>query len=75
MLAQLYLTVGEFERAEAAAASGLQMLACWGTSWDKRIGWDAWLAWGRILLQGAQTRNWPERLDKLNNLALRAASH
>ena len=73
VLAQLYLTAGEFERAEAAASSGLQMLASWGTAWDKRIGWDAWLAWGRILLQGARTRNWPERLDKLNNLALRSA--
>ncbi|MDB5938168.1 MAG: hypothetical protein JWP77_532 [Polaromonas sp.] len=75
VLAQLYLTVGEYERAEAAASSGLQMLAGWGTAWDKRIGWDAWMAWGRILLQGAQTRNWPERLDKLNNLALRPGAH
>ncbi|MDB5932035.1 MAG: hypothetical protein JWR60_3742 [Polaromonas sp.] len=73
VLAQLYLTVGEFERAEAAAAGGLQMLCAWGTAWDKRIGWDAWLAWGRILLQGATTRNWPARLDKLNNLALAPA--
>jgi len=73
VLAQLYLTAGEFELAEAAASSGMQMLASWETAWDKRIGWDAWLAWGRILLQGARTRNWPERLDKLNNLALRSA--
>ena len=73
VLAQLCLTAGEFEHAEAAASSGLQMLASWGTAWDKRIGWDAWLAWGRILLQGARTRNWPERLDKLNNLALSSA--
>ena len=29
--------------------------------------------WARILRQGAQTGAWPERLDKLNNVALKAA--
>lgn len=31
---------------------------------------EAWVAWTRILLQAAQTGRWPERLDKLNNVAL-----
>jgi len=37
---------------------------------DKRIRWDAWIAWGRILQQSAQQKTWPEHLNKLNNLAL-----
>ena len=31
---------------------------------------EAWVAWTLILLQAAQTGRWPERLDKLNNVAL-----
>jgi hypothetical protein len=50
----------------------LHLLTCWGNSWDKRIGWDAWVSWGRILLQGAQNRQWPETLNKLNNVALKS---
>ena len=57
--------------AEQAAASALQQFSAWGNAWDKRVAWDAWVAWTRILLQSAQTGRWPERLDKLNNVALR----
>jgi hypothetical protein len=70
LLAQLYMTIKAYDKAEDAAASGLQLIACWGNSWDKRIGWDAWVSWGRILLQSAQKRTWPEHLHKLNNVAL-----
>jgi hypothetical protein len=48
----------------------VQIAACWGNSWDKRIGWDGWMSWGRVLLQSAQKRQWPETLNKLNNVAL-----
>ena len=71
LLAQLHLTHRQFEQAEALAASGLQCVASWGNTWDKRIGWDAWMSWGRILLQSAQQRNWPEDINKLNNVAIR----
>ncbi|MFT4193204.1 DUF6817 domain-containing protein [Ottowia sp.] len=76
VLAQLYLSAGRREDAAAAARSALQCMACWGNAWDKRVQWDAWVAWTRILLQGATAEGegqgaWPERLDKLNNVALR----
>lgn len=72
VLAQLYLSAGRKEDAKAAAASALQLFSAWGNSWDKRVQWDAWVAWTRILLQGATVEGtWPERLDKLNNVALR----
>lgn len=72
VLAQLYLSAGRNDDAACAAASALQQFSVWGNAWDKRVAWDAWVAWTRILLQSAQTASWPERLDKLNNLALRS---
>lgn len=76
VLAQLYVSAGRRHEAAAAARSALQCMACWGNAWDKRVQWDAWLAWTRILLQGATVADegqggWPARLDKLNNVALR----
>ncbi|MBP6780272.1 MAG: tetratricopeptide repeat protein, partial [Ottowia sp.] len=71
LLAQLYLIAGRHDDARAAAEGALQCYGSWGNAWDKRVQWDAWIAWARILRQGAITRDWPERLDKLNNVALR----
>ena len=73
VLAQLHLIAGRSQEAEAAATGALQCYSAWGNAWDKRVQWDAWMAWARILRQGAQTGAWPERLDKLNNVALKAA--
>jgi hypothetical protein len=70
LLAQLHLTFHAFDQAHDAATKGVDLMAMWGNTWDKRIGWDAWMAWGRILLQSAQNRSWPQDLNKLNNLAL-----
>lgn len=71
LLAQLHLIAGRQEAALAAAESALQCYSSWGNAWDKRVQWDAWFAWARILQQGARDGSWPERLDKLNNVALR----
>ena len=71
LLAQLYLIAGRRDAALAAADGALQCYSAWGNAWDKRVQWDAWMAWARILRQGAVTGEWPERLDKLNNVALR----
>ena len=74
VLAQIYLSAGRKEDAARAAESALQCFSAWGNAWDKRVQWDAWIAWTRILLQSAQGGEgaaWPERLDKLNNMALR----
>lgn len=72
VLAQVYLSAGRMEEAAQAAQSAIQCFSCWGNAWDKRVQWDAWMAWARILLQSAQQGTWPQRLDKLNNLALRS---
>lgn len=70
VLAQLYLSAGRNADAAKAAESALQCFCCWGNAWDKRVQWDAWMAWTRILRQSAQEGRWPARLDKLNNMAL-----
>lgn len=72
LLAQLYLIGGHHAEARAAADSALQCYSSWGNAWDKRVQWDAWVAWARLLRQGAMAGDWPVRLDKLNNLALRS---
>ena len=71
VLAQLYLSAGRAQDAARAARGALSQLCAWGNAWDKRVQWDAWIAWTRILLQAAEQGRWPERLDKLNNMALR----
>ncbi|RGE45341.1 tetratricopeptide repeat protein [Comamonas testosteroni] len=71
VLAQLYLSAGRHADAAEVAQSALQCFCSWGNAWDKRVQWDAWIAWTRILLQSAQEGGWPARLDKLNNMALR----
>ncbi|MBO9678422.1 MAG: tetratricopeptide repeat protein [Acidovorax sp.] len=71
VLAQLYLSARRPDDAQRAAESALQAFSAWGNAWDKRVQWDAWIAWTRILLQSATTGTWPERLDRLNNVALR----
>ena len=70
VLAQLYLSAGRNTDAARAADSALQCFCAWGNAWDKRVQWDAWIAWTRILLQSAREDSWPARLDKLNTVAL-----
>ncbi|WP_372871298.1 hypothetical protein [Paenalcaligenes niemegkensis] len=70
LLAQLALTRGDFATAETQALAGLQALQSWGTAWDKRIAWEGWIAWARILLQSARKRTWPDSIGGLNSLGL-----
>ena len=60
-----------FKTGPGLRESALQLFSSWGNAWDKRVQWDAWIAWARLLRQGAIRGDWPERLDKLNNVALR----
>jgi hypothetical protein len=59
LLAQLQLQAGAWDAAAASAAEGLRLLLAWGTAWDKRMPWGAWVAWARVCAQGAETRTWP----------------
>merc|ERR1719230_2254082 len=45
--AQCYLQLGRWEEAEASARRGVELLCVWGTQWDKRMPYNAWLNWAR----------------------------
>ncbi|XP_047972597.1 uncharacterized protein LOC125215270 [Salvia hispanica] len=70
VLAQIYLGKGEFEAAEEAAERGLRLLVDWGSPWDKRMTWQGWVAWGRVLLMKAKEKSWPETAWGILNLGL-----
>jgi hypothetical protein len=58
--AHLLLNRGRFDAAGGEARTALRILAEWGTSWDKRLPWGAWVAWTRVLLRAARERSWPD---------------
>ena len=69
--AHLLLIDGEFGRADVAARAALARLLAWGTAWDKRVGWEAWVAWARVLQQHAAEREpFPETVMGVVNLGL-----
>ncbi|CAL1363164.1 unnamed protein product [Linum trigynum] len=71
VLGQVYLGRGKFEAAERAAAEGLELLLQWGTPWDKRVSWEGWVAWGRVLLMKAQVKSWPPAQWAVHRLGAR----
>lgn len=71
LLAQSLIQSGDFESAAVAATKALDLQHQWGTSWDKRLPFGAWVAWTRVLLQQAQAKEpWPTNSWKVNNLGL-----
>nr|CAD1830718.1 unnamed protein product [Ananas comosus var. bracteatus] len=70
VLAQVYLNVGRFEDAEGEAEEGLRLVLEWGSSWDKRMSWEGWVSWGRVMLMKAKERSWPDTAWGIINLGL-----
>lgn len=70
LLAQIYLGEGEYELAETEATEGLRLMLNWATTWDKRMTWEGWLAFGRILREHAQKKTWPRSAFGIINLGL-----
>lgn len=69
-LGQLYLGEGRFEEAARSAEEGVRLMLEWGSAWDKRMPWDGWIAWGRVLLMKAKDRSWPNTSWGILNLGL-----
>ncbi|GMI88403.1 hypothetical protein like AT3G19990 [Hibiscus trionum] len=59
VLAQVYLNKGRFEEAEKEAETGVVLMLEWGSPWDKRMSWEGWVAWARVLLLKAKDKSWP----------------
>lgn len=70
VLGQFYLTKGRFEEAEKEAERGVTLLLEWGSPWDKRMSWEGWIAWARVLLMKAKEKSWPQTSWGILNLGL-----
>ncbi|XP_039127751.1 uncharacterized protein LOC120263836 [Dioscorea cayenensis subsp. rotundata] len=70
VLGQVCLGLGKYEEAEKEVEKGLRLVLEWGSSWDKRIGWEGWVAWGRVLLMKAKEKDWPNTSWGILNLGL-----
>eukprot|EP00624_Nannochloropsis_granulata_P000066 evm.model.NODE_10174_length_41657_cov_19.929615.13 len=71
LLAQCYLIKGDFPAALAAADKAVDLFLQWGTNWDKRVSFEAWMAWTRVLLQHAEDRTpWHRNSWGVINLGL-----
>lgn len=70
VLGQIYVTKGRFEEGEREAEKGLTLLLQWGAPWDKRMSWEGWIAWGRVVLMKAKERSWPDNSWGILNLGL-----
>jgi hypothetical protein len=70
LLAQIALLQDDFETAERHAEAGADLIAGWGIQWDKRIPWEGWTVWARLLASRARQRVWPRTLHEHNNLGL-----
>jgi hypothetical protein len=69
-LAQVYLNMERYEEAGEEAEEGLKLLLEWGVSWDKRMTWEAWVSWGRVMLDKAREGEWPHSAAGITNLGL-----
>ncbi|KAJ1694579.1 hypothetical protein LUZ63_011277 [Rhynchospora breviuscula] len=70
VLAQVYLNARRYEEAEGEAEIGLRLILEWGSCWDKRMTWEGWISWGRVMLGKAKERDWPTSAWGIINLGL-----
>ena len=71
LLAQKYLHENNFNAALGAAERALELQLQWGTAWDKRLSFAAWVAWTRVMYQRAEAKlDWPENSWEVNNFGL-----
>jgi ribulose bisphosphate carboxylase small subunit len=71
LLAQKLLHQGLLEEARAEAKRALDLQEAWGTCWDKRMSFGAWVAWTRVLHQRAsEGLSWPRNAWEVNNFGL-----
>ncbi|KAI3501989.1 hypothetical protein L1887_30019 [Cichorium endivia] len=70
VLAQIYLSQGRFEDAEKESEEGLKLLLQWGSPWDKRMSWEGWISWCRVLVMKAKEKSWPQTSFGILNLGL-----
>ncbi|PWA91800.1 Tetratricopeptide-like helical [Artemisia annua] len=70
VLGQIYLSQGRFEEAQKESEEGLRLLLEWGSPWDKRMLWEGWVAWCRVLVMKSKEKSWPDTSWGILNLGL-----
>ncbi|XP_019167114.1 PREDICTED: uncharacterized protein LOC109162858 [Ipomoea nil] len=70
VLGQIYLGQGRFEEGKKEAENGLTLILEWGSPWDKRMSWEGWVSWARVLVMKAQQKSWPQNAWGILNLGL-----
>jgi ribulose bisphosphate carboxylase small subunit len=71
ILAQKLFHRNDFDAVLETAGQALELQQQWGTAWDKRLSFAAWVAWTRVLFQRAEDRKpWPTNSWEVNNLGL-----
>ena len=71
MLLQKFLHRNDYDAAVRVAEQALDLQQQWGTAWDKRLSFSAWVSWTRVLHQRAQNRQpWPSNSWDVNNFGL-----
>ncbi|XP_047309658.1 uncharacterized protein LOC124913079 [Impatiens glandulifera] len=70
VLGQVYAGQGRFEEAEMEAEKGVRLMLEWGSPWDKRVTWEGWIAWARVVLMKSKDKSWPNTSWGILNLGL-----
>lgn len=71
MLAQKYLHANDNILALKSAEKALELIKTWGTSYDKRMAFGAWVSWTRVMHQRASKElGWPSSSWDVNNFGL-----
>ncbi|KAH9308377.1 hypothetical protein KI387_036288, partial [Taxus chinensis] len=71
VLAQIYISFPrKYEEGEKEAESALNLMLEWGTNWEKRMSWEGWIAWTRVLVMKAKEKSWPHTSWGILNLGL-----
>jgi hypothetical protein len=71
LLTQSYLLMNDFSNALRTAENAMCLQNYWGTAWDKRLGFPAWVAWTKVLHQRAMEKlSWPTNSWEVNNFGL-----
>lgn len=47
-----------FEEVEIVVEKGVKLMVEWGSVWDKRMLWEGWVVWGRVLLMKVKEKFW-----------------
>jgi hypothetical protein len=76
VLAQKYLHRNDFNAGQQAASRALELQRQWGTAWDKRLSFTAWVAWTRVMYERAVDRqDWPANSWDVNNMGFVHSIH